>query len=114
MRHMSHDIVEVPPRHTSHLQTPVDADHENNVHFNPGRSAAIIRAHRRRSPHGIALAVRYVPEGGNSLLDPPTVILSALGGGPEVTVTVESLLYAIKQMQDDELLARQVEIAEVN
>lgn len=100
-KHMSHDIVEVEPRYTSSHQRPVLADHENHVHFNPSRRTALITAHPRSSGRATsdALSITLVPEGGNSLLDPPRLWICALGGHP-VVVTVESLLYAIKQMQD--------------
>lgn len=100
MRHMSHDIVEVEPRLTSSHQMPVEADHENHVHLNPRRNVALItgaRDGRRESTE--ALSVRLIPEGSNRLLDPPRLWFCPLGGTP-VVVTVESLLYAIKQMQD--------------
>jgi hypothetical protein len=99
--HWSHDVIEVAPRHTSTHQMPVHADHERQVHFNPSRTTALILRHSAAGRDGLTdgLAVEFIAEGGNCLLDPPRLLVRSLSGKP-VTVTVESLLYALKQMQD--------------
>lgn len=105
--HWSHDIVEVPPRMTGTHQFPVKADHESRVHFNPERTQAIIRCHGGGSGgcnDRTAVLVTLFPAGSNGLLEPPRVALEFIGEQPSSTrrpvVTVESLLYALKQMQD--------------
>lgn len=96
----SHEIVEVDPKHTGTHQRPIRADHENNVNLNQGRTAALITNGRRRDRRDNALRVTFHPEGSNHLLDPPAVIFEFVGNTPTATVTIESLLFALKCLID--------------
>src|SRR4051794_1122600 len=94
--HKSHNIVEVAPRHTGQHQAPVRADHERNVFLSPSGLEAVVKNGRNSGRSEGVLTVRMLPEGGNCLLDPPALVFETTG--KMAMVTVESLLYAIRQM----------------
>lgn len=73
-------------------------DRETHVRFTKARDCASIDNHTARRPTDV-VRLRYVKQGSNRLISPPRIEISTMSGNP-ATVSIEALLYAIKEMQE--------------